>query len=111
MKGALGAYPVDFVGSWTPPDHWDADGIALEMSDHPCIWADGGREDFSSIGGFEVAGAGVCLPATAIAFDSSILRTAEEHGDAWWYFPGLSPQYDFSCGSLCLLVSSFGCFA
>ena len=32
---------------------------ALEMSDHPNIWTDGSREDFSSVGGFEVAGAGV----------------------------------------------------
>ena len=30
----------------------------------PNIWTDGSREDFSSIGGFEVAGAGVYLPAS-----------------------------------------------
>ena len=36
---------------------WDVDDIALEMADHPNFWADGSREDFSSVGGFEVAGA------------------------------------------------------
>ena len=61
LERCLGAYPVDFAG-WTPP----------EMSEHHNIWIDGSREDFSSVGGFEVAGAGVYLPATAIAFDSSI---------------------------------------
>ena len=28
--------------------------IALEMPEHPNIWTDGSREDFSSIGGFDV---------------------------------------------------------
>ena len=32
----------------------DADDIALEMTDHPNVWTDGTREDFSSIGGFDV---------------------------------------------------------
>ena len=40
------------------------------------------RQDFSSLGGFEVAGAGVYVPASVIAFDSMIWRTAEEYGDA-----------------------------
>ena len=34
------------------------------------------------IGGFEVAGAGVYLPASELAFDGSVWRTAEEYGDA-----------------------------
>ena len=51
--------PVDCAGSWTPPEYWDADDIALEMAEYPNIWTDGSREDFSSIGGSEVAGAGV----------------------------------------------------
>ena len=59
LEGCLGAYPVDFAAAWTPPDYWDADDIALEIPDHPNICTDGSREDFSSIGGFEVAGAGV----------------------------------------------------
>ena len=59
LERCLGACPVDFSGSWTPPEYGDADDIALEMSDHPNIWTDGGREDFTSVGGFEVAGAGV----------------------------------------------------
>ena len=78
----MGTYPVDLSGSWTPPDYWDADDIALEMPEYPNIWTDGSREDFSSIGGFGVAGAGVYLPASDVAFDSSIWGTVEEYGDA-----------------------------
>ena len=66
-------------GYWTPPDYWDAEDVALEMSDHPNIWIDGSREDFSSIGGFEVAGACVYLPASEVAIESSVWRTAEEY--------------------------------
>ena len=82
LFGDFSAYLVDFSGSWTPPDYWDADDIALEMSEHPNVWTDGGREDFSSVGLFEVAGAGVYLPASGIVFDCSVWRTAEEYGDA-----------------------------
>ena len=61
LERCLGAYPVDFA-SWSPPGFLDDDDIALEMSDVPNIWTGGIREDFSSIGGFEVAGAGfICL--------------------------------------------------
>ena len=63
LERCLGAYPVDFA-----TDYWDAADVALEMPEHPNIWTDGSREDFSSLGGFEVAGAGVFLPASAIAF-------------------------------------------
>ena len=82
LKRCLGAYPVDFAGSWTPPEYWDADDTASEMSEHPNVWTDGGREDFSSVGGFEVAGAGVYLLASEVAFDSSGWGTVEECGDA-----------------------------
>ena len=82
LEGCLGAYPVDFSAAWTPPDYWDADDIALEIPDHPNIWTDGSREDFSSIGGFEVAGAGVFLPASEIAFDNAVWSTVEEYGNA-----------------------------
>ena len=34
------------------------------------------------MGGFEVAGAGVYLPASEIAFDNSVWGTVEEYGDA-----------------------------
>ena len=78
----LGAYPVGFAADWTPPDYWDADDIALEVPEHPNFWTDGSREDFSSIGGFEVAGAGVYLPAAEVAFDLSVWGTVEEYGDA-----------------------------
>ena len=78
----MGACPGDTSAFWTPPEFWDADDIALEMSEHPDVWTDGGREDFSSVGGFEVAGAVVYLPAAEVAFDCSVWRTAEEYGDA-----------------------------
>ena len=83
LERCLGAYPVDFGGgAWTPPDYWDAADIALEMPEHPNVWTDGSRQDFSSIGGFEVAGAGVYLPASELAFDGLVWGTAEEYGDA-----------------------------
>ena len=56
--------------------------IALEMSDYPNIWTDGSREDFSSVGGFEVAGAGVYLPAAEVAFESAVWGVAAGYGDA-----------------------------
>ena len=52
------------------------------MPEHPNVWTDGSREDFSSIGGFEVAGAGVHLLASELAFDGQVCGTAEEYGDA-----------------------------
>ena len=61
LERCLGAYPVDFAAAWTPPDYWDVADFALEMPEHPNVWTDGSREDFSSVGGFEVAGAGVYL--------------------------------------------------
>ncbi len=82
LERCLGSYPVDFSAAWTPPDYWDADDIALEMPDHPNIWTDGSREDYSSVGGFEVAGAGTYLPASEVAFDHSVWGTVEEYGDA-----------------------------
>ena len=82
LERCLGAYPVDFSGSRSPPEYWDADDIALEMSDHPDVWTDGSRDDFSSLGGFEVAGAGVYLRASEVAFESLIWGTAEEYGGA-----------------------------
>ena len=72
LERCLGAHPVDCSGFWTPPEYWDADDIVLEMSDHPEIWTDGSREDFSSVGGFEVAGAGIHLPASEVAFECSV---------------------------------------
>ena len=47
----MGAYPLDDSAcSWTLPDYWDADDIALEMPEHPNVWTDGQQaEDFSSM--------------------------------------------------------------
>ena len=52
------------------------------MPDHPHVWTDGSRKDFLSIGGFGVAGAGVYLPASELAFDGLVWETAKEYGDA-----------------------------
>ena len=65
LESCLGAYPVDFGAAWTPPEYWDADDIALEIPDHPNIWTDGSREDFSSIGS---------LKLLVLAFTSLLLR-------------------------------------
>ena len=81
LERCLGAYPVDFDGCWTPPEYWDAGDIALEMSENHYFWTDGSRVEYSSIGGFEVAGAGVYLPAS-VAFEGSVWGTAEDYGDA-----------------------------
>ena len=40
------------------------------------------RSEWPSIGGFEVAGAGVYVPASELAFDGLVWGTAEEYGDA-----------------------------
>ena len=78
LERCLGAYPVDSSGHWTPPDHRDVDDIAVEMTDYPNIWTDGSRDDCSSIGDFEVAGAGVYLLAAEVA----VWCVAEDYGDA-----------------------------
>ena len=82
LERCLGAHLVDIGDCWTPPEYWDADDIALEMSEHPDIWTDGSREDFSSVGGFEIAVAGVYLSASELAFEGSVWGTVEEYGDA-----------------------------
>ena len=51
-------------------------------SDHSNVKTDANREDFISAGGFEIAGAGVYLPASGLAFEGSVWRTAKEYGDA-----------------------------
>ena len=81
LEGHLSAEPVDTSRDWTPPQY-DVDDIALEMSDNPNISTDGSGEDFFSVGGFEVAGAGVYFPAAEVAFEGSVWGFAEEYEDA-----------------------------
>ena len=50
---------------------WDADDLAIEIGEHPCVWTDGGREAYPT-GSFEVAGAGVYLPAFELAMKGAI---------------------------------------
>ena len=80
IERCLGAYLADCSCSWTPPEYWDAD-IALEMSEHPNFGLMV-AERISLVGGFAVAGAGVHLPASELAFDGSVWGTAEEYVDA-----------------------------
>ena len=54
----------------------NADDIALEMSEHPNIWTDGSREDFSSV-------AGVYLSAAEVAFDCSVERCRAFYACSW----------------------------
>ena len=54
----------------------------MEMADRPNIWTDGSREDFSTVGGFEVAGAGVYVPAPELSLDGAVWGVSEEYGDA-----------------------------
>ena len=70
-----GAYPVDESAFWIPLDYWDADDIALEMSDFPHIWTDGSREDFSSVGGFDVHTLTCCTHIFLLHSLSAHIRT------------------------------------
>ena len=40
LERCLGAYPVDWAGSWTPPEYWDADVHlpASEVAFEGSIW-------------------------------------------------------------------------
>ena len=38
LEQCLDAYPVVFASCWTPPEYWDANDIALEMSEYPNVW-------------------------------------------------------------------------
>ena len=51
------------------------------MTDTHNIWTDGSGEDYL-VGGFEVAGAGMYLPAPEEALRGSVWRVAVEYGDA-----------------------------
>ena len=102
LERRLGAYPVDASAFWTPPEYWDADDIALEMSDAPNIWTGGRWEGFSLIGGFEVAGAGVCVPAPELAFECAVWECG---GGVWRCSSGALPCF------LCLSLGHADCSA
>ena len=38
---ALGDCPVDVARLWSLPEGWDAEDLAVEIDDHPCVWTDG----------------------------------------------------------------------
>ena len=62
LERCLGAYPVDSSSFWAPPDFWDADDSALEMTGAPYIWTDGGREDYPDGGLRLLALVCICVP-------------------------------------------------
>ena len=41
LERCFGADPVVCSRFWVPPEFWDADDLALEMTDAPNIWTDG----------------------------------------------------------------------
>ena len=60
-ESVLGCYPLDCSRfSTPPPDFWDAENLAIEIGDYPCVWTDGGIEPCPSA---SVTGAGVDLLA------------------------------------------------
>ena len=82
LEQVLSAYPVDDSDFWAPPDFWDADDLALGWRIIPPFGLMAVGEDHP-IGGFELADAGVFLPAPEEAMRGARWGTAEEHGDAW----------------------------
>ena len=84
LEQVLDAYPADASDFWTPPDFWDADDLALGLDHHPSVWTDGSREDYPT-GGFEVADAGVFLPAPEEAMREAVWGTTEEDPSVWTY--------------------------
>ena len=51
------------------------------MPENLNVSMDGSKKDFSSIGGFNMAGAGVFLPASELAFDGLMWGTTKEYVD------------------------------
>ena len=41
VSRVVAASPADVSPQWAPPDGWDADDLALEIDDHPCVWTAG----------------------------------------------------------------------
>ena len=64
LEQALSDEPVDDA------DFWDAEDLATETGDHPCVWTDGCLESYPTAG-FAVAGAGVYLPAPELAMQGA----------------------------------------
>ena len=89
VRGILGRLPLGIWLAvslsavwvhWAPPDCWDADDVALEMSDHPNIWTEG-RTSLLSVGLKWLALVFTCLLLRS-AFESAVWGVAEEFGDA-----------------------------
>ena len=50
LERCLGAYPADNSCFWFAPEFWDADDLALEMTDAPSIWTDGSGKTILLVG-------------------------------------------------------------
>ena len=105
LEQQLVAYPADGAGLGVPPDFWDAEDLAIEIGEHPCVWTDGSREDYAT-GGFEVAGAGVYLLAPELALEGTVWSTVEEYGDARLdrcraFMPVLGPLWTVQRAEFC----------
>ena len=73
LERRLGAHPVDAAAFWTPL--WRC--LMLLIFGRMVV----GRTSLSLVG-FEVAGAGVYVPAPELAFEGAVWGVAEEYGDA-----------------------------
>ena len=82
LEQVLGACPVDDSCFWTPPDFWDAEDLATEIGENPCVWTDGGQEAYPTggEGRSDVAGAGVRLLAPELAMQGAVW---EGGGGVW----------------------------
>ena len=97
----------------------DADDLATELGEHPCVQTDGGPEAYPS-GGFQVAGAGAHLPASKLALQGALWEEVEEYGDvrldrcrAFMPVPGplqtvQRAEFWGACGPAGLLPWAFG---
>ena len=74
LEMVLGSYPVDSSCFWSLPDYWDAEVLAVEIGDYPCVWTDGSFDPLPLVD-VSVAGAGVYLPAIELAMHG---------GGIWW---------------------------
>ena len=73
------------------PDFWDAEDLAVEMGDHPCVWTGGSLDSFARADVL-VVGAGVHLLARELATQGATWSEVEEYG-AVGYVPCFLCQY------------------
>ena len=100
-----GAFQADDSCFWTPPDLGDAEDLAIEIGDHPCVWTDGSKEE-CPIGGFEVAHGGCISGADVVAWPKkcqSALQILCFWGSLHW-LAGVGNMGHFGCSYLEILI-------